>query len=461
MRGSGVGNQTGASHDHPEVERNGPGRPGEDGDTLSRVRTPRLLSRLEIDTASVLASNAANLALGLVFWAAAARLYETRVVGSSTTMVASAMSVSSFANLGLGQVLERFLPVSGRRAGAVIGRAHLIGGLVGTLGGIGFVAVDPVPGLFSGPAERVVFVSLVVVLGAYALGESVLVGLNAARWTAARNVVLAVLKLILVLVGAVLGTTLALVGSWLLAATFLTIWLGVALARARVPLQSALGLEEPRLPGRRPLGAFWGLSLIWLIGGAVPGFLVPVTVARQLGLESAAHFNAAWMIVSASTVVMTLATGPFVATASRPGADLRRHTFEFLRFMGVVGVLRSVGLTVVGTVALRVYGSSYAAEATQMLWVMAGVHLLSTPSYVYGALARVSGSIAYPTAVNTLGSAALVVAIGPMVGIAGVTGVGLAYLVQELVTVALALVPLVGLLRRIFRRPHPLAAVSS
>jgi hypothetical protein len=265
---------------------------------------------------------------------------------------------------------------------------------------------------------------------------------------ALKNVVLSVTKLAAVAAGAVVGTTLVLVGAWLVPAALISVGVLWWIARGRTTMQPRLAAEVPMLPPRPEITGFWGITLAWLVAGSVPGFVVPLRVAQELGLTSAAYFHSAWMIVAASSVFMSLATSPFVAAASRPDVDMRARTVEFVRFMVVVGLLRGVGLAVAGTAALYVYGPEYAEAGGPLLVVMGIVHAMSVPAYIYGALARVYRRIWYPMAVNALGSVVVVVLVSGWVERYDLLGAGYAYLAQEVVTLALCIAPLTRLLRK-------------
>lgn len=415
----------------------------------------RRLPTLVVDSSSILLANGTNVVLGFAFWTAAARLYPTGVVGTATTMVATASSVAAFANLGLGNVLERFLPRTGRDAVRVVVGSHALSVVLTLVAGLGFVLVDPVEGLLPGRAEQALFVAMVVVLGAFSLQDFELIALGASRRAAAANVAHAASKLAAVVGLATVGSAAAIVGSWLVTALVVSIVVFWTIVARRVPLLVVMGGQEPSVPPLRSVASFWALTLAWLLAGAVPGFVLPLIVARRLGFEEAAHYNAAWLIASAATTLMLMASSPFVATASRPDADLAARTREFLPFMALVGVVRAVAVGGGGAVALHVYGPSYARAATPLVLVLALVQLLSTPAYVYGALARVHRRILHPMFGQAIGSATVIVAADQWVGRGSITQIGVAYLVAEAVVFVWAVVPLVRLVRRSLATPSP------
>jgi O-antigen/teichoic acid export membrane protein len=407
-----------------------------------------------IDSVSLIASSAANSGLGLAFWMLAARLYPTESVGRATTLIGAGTIIASLANLSLGAMYERFLSSSGRSARKLIGRGHLLALTCSTLAGGAFVLVDPVPDLIEGRGQALVFVGSVVALSAFALEDSVLIGLGGGRWAALKNVWHALAKLAVMVGLAASGSGFAIIAAWVLPAL-----LAVGVVSVLVALGSftrdARWREPARLPAPRALVGYFATSYGWVVAQAIPGLVVPTIVARRLGLDDVAHFNIAWMIVGASTMLMSLAGGPFVAAGSRPGADLGGLVRPFIRLIAAMSVGRAVLVAGFGPLALLVYGGDYATAGTPLLLAMGFAHSLSGPAFLYGALAKINREIVYPASVQASGVLLLCGGTWLMVGSHGLTGVAWAYLIHEVAVLAAASVPLRRLLRRALQPVSP------
>ncbi len=418
---------------------------------------------MAVDSVALMISSGLNAVLGLVYWMAATRLYPVEEVGRATTLVNAGIVLSSASILAFGQMLERFLPVCGRlRRRAIAGVTAVVTLLAMVLSGA-FVALWPTDELLTEPWQAPAYVAAVVSLTMFALYDSVLVGLQLGRWAALKNIIHAVVKLILVVVlglaafgspagrgGAGVGesagggaggpSAVAILGSWVVPAALLVIAAQVALAmRAR---RAAAPPSEPDLPPKRELGAYFVTSVGWIIGQVLPGLFIPLMVERQLGLAAAAYFNIAWIVVAASIMLMSIIGGPFVAEAARPGSDLAAATRSLLRIAAAASVFRLLAVAVLGPVALLLYGAEYAAAGTWLLVLMGMAHMISGPAFVYGALAKVYRRLVYPMSVQLIGAVVLVWLVWLWLPAFGIIGVGWAYLVHDVGVLLAAVIPL-------------------
>ncbi|WP_326553936.1 lipopolysaccharide biosynthesis protein [Micromonospora sp. NBC_01813] len=403
--------------------------------------------RLRGDAASLVLSSAATSVLGLVFWMAATRLYPVEAVGQATTAVNAATVLASVANLSLGPLFERFLPAAGELRGRLIAAGLALSGCLSVVLGAGFVAVAA-GDLTTGWAQSLAFVAAVTILAAFALLDSVVIGVHRARWAAAKNTAHAVAKLAAIVAVSSSGSGFAIVAGWIVPAAVAVV---IVESLLFVALRRRGRVEPSSLPPSRELAGYAGVSFGWMLAQSVPGLVIPVAVLATVGVEQAAYYNIAWTVVTASLLVMSLASGPYVSAAARPGADLPALTRSFIRVLVAVCLLRGLAVGVAGPVALLLYGSEYAAAGTPLLLVMGVVHLLSGPGYLYGALARVHRQIAYPMAVQAVGSVVLVALVVLWLEPMGIVAVAWAYAVHDLLVLAAATPPLVILLRRTLR----------
>lgn len=411
---------------------------------------------MAVDSVALMISSGLNAVLGLVYWMAATRLYPVEEVGRATTLVNAGIVLSSASILAFGQMLERFLPVCGRLRRRAIAAVTAVVALLATVLSGAFVALWPTGDLLTEPWQAPAYVAAVVALTLFALYDSVLVGLQLGRWAAVKNVVHAVVKLVVVvLLGlAAVGTpwargggapadgpsAVAILGSWVVPAALLVITAQVALAmRAR---KAATAPREPQLPPKRELGAYFVTSVGWIIGQVLPGLFIPLMVERQLGLAAAAYFNIAWIVVAASIMLMSIIGGPFVAEAARPDSDLAAASRSLLRIATAASLFRLVAVAVLGPIALLLYGAEYAAAGTWLLVLMGLAHLISGPAFVYGALAKVYRRLVYPMVVQLIGAVVLVWLVWLWLPAFGIIGVGWAYLVHDVGVLVAAAVPL-------------------
>lgn len=411
---------------------------------------PAASRRVASDSIVLVGGSAATAVLGLVFWIAATSLHSVEDVGRATTAVTTGTVLAALSNLSLGPLLERFLPAAGELRGRILLLALGASAALAALLGAGYAALMPGTSLFAETWERAGFAVAVVVLAAFALLDSVLIGLHRARWVVAKNVSHAVAKLVAVVVLAGVGGSTALVGGWIVTAAIAVVVVEAGLWAARARWAER---ERPHaLPRRGELGRFGAVSFGWMLAQALPGIAIPTIVIVHSGAAEAAYYNIAWTIVAASLMMTSMVTGPFVAAASEPGADLPRLVRTFAVVLLGVSVLRGLGVGVIGPIALHVYGAEYAEHGTRLLVLMAVAHMISGVALLYGGLARVARQITYPMVAQLLASLLVIALVAMWIGPLGITAVGWAFLAHDAAILCAATPPLLGLLRRLRMR---------
>lgn len=404
---------------------------------------------MAVDSVALMISSGLNAVLGVVYWMAVTNLYSVEQVGRATTLINAGIVFSSASILAFGQMLERFLPVAGeRRLQIVLGASSIVTALSLLLSG-GFVLLWPTDALLVSPWERIAYPICVAILTVFALYDSVLVGVHLGRFAALKNVIHAVVKLAAVVVAGiwmVQKSAPVIIASWIVPAALLIVVTQVLLYlrnQAR-----AAGTVPDALPSRRDLVVYFLSTAGWIVGQVLPGLFIPLLVERSLGLEAAAYFNIAWIVVAASIMLMSVVSGPFVASASRPNADLAAETRSFTKIVVYVSVFRLLAVSVAGPIALLFYGRDYAAEGTPLLIFMGIAHAMAGPALIYGALSKVYRSLYYPMTVQLIGAVILVLLVWWWLPTHGIVSVGWAFIVHDVGVLLAAAVPLKNLYHR-------------
>ena len=111
------------------------------GIIVSRERIIQLF-RLPLysNTFYLMTINALSALLGFVFWIIAARFYSAETVGVASAIIAAMGLMASFANLGLGHGLIRFLPNAGQKANSLINSSFTINILASLIVSLVFLA---------------------------------------------------------------------------------------------------------------------------------------------------------------------------------------------------------------------------------------------------------------------------------------------------------------------------------
>lgn len=407
---------------------------------------------MAVDSWSLVGASIVNAALGLVFWMVSTRLFPVEDVGRASTMIAAATALASVSLLASGSFLERFLPVMSRGAQwrSILGISAvsaLLAGILSTLYSFVWNSGE----LFLLSWHRPLFILSVMCLALFSLHDSVLIGLQRGRWTAAKNVTHAAVKLGAVPLFAWAGVRLLgveLLLAWVIPAAVLVIVVQIVLIADRSGLLTGDAATPREAPPRADVRRYYVISVGWLFSQILPALFLPVLVAHLAGLETAAYFNISWVIVSASIMMMAALGGPFVSRAADPGSDLAETTRSMVKITLAVSVLRFLGLAVAGPVALLLYGRPYFDEAWPLLVLMGFSHLIGGSAFLFGGLCRVYTRIGFPMAVQAVASVLVVGLVWWLLPLRGLTGVGIAYIIHDLFIFLVTLLPLSRLLPR-------------
>jgi O-antigen/teichoic acid export membrane protein len=423
------------------VNLRGPGiKPRDVKDELPAERN------LRVNTFSLIVSNVLTGVFGFLFWVAAARLFPAQEVGVAAALIASAMMLSTLSILSIDTIYERFLPVAGTRAGALLKHGFFVVTVVAMLSGAALVAFGPRHPLFESGWAMAGYPVLVMVLAVFTLQDKATVGLGVARWSAAKNSIHAVAKLIVLLVLAGTGVAAPIVLAWGVTAAASALCILVAMHhRSR---SNPRFRETPNLPSRHQVwsyfGSSFGITAVWAIGPLV----VPLIVVTRVGAVANAHFAVAWAMISALYVTVHLVISPYVAEVAAHPGKVASLSWRMVRTVTTVTCLGSVGLAVLGPIMLSVVGAEYRVQAQGLLYLGAIFVPLSAVTAVYEGVARVQRRLRLVLAVRCV--ATLVVVCGSLIGTRslGVAGVGWAYLAAESLSATVLLAPVVFWLQR-------------
>ncbi|OAN36928.1 AMP-dependent synthetase [Mycolicibacterium iranicum] len=413
-------------------------------------------SNLRVNTFSLILSNALTCVLGLVFWGAAAKAFPADDVGVAAALINSALMLATLSILSIDRFYERFLPVAGDRAGALVWRGCLTAAGVAMLGGMCVIVLGPRDALFTSDAVIILYPLFVIVVAVFILQDKLLAGLGVARWAAAKNAALAVVKLVALLVVASAAGAGMLVDKAAASTAIVVAW-GVTAALIAVVVFVAIGRRcrshprfkvTPTLPPwkevRSYFGSSFGISALLCTGA----LLVPLIVVAEVGAASNAYFQITWQFVGALYLTIQLVVSPFVAEAAAHPDKVPQLSWRMVRMLIAVALAGSIGLVLVGPAMLSVLGAEYRTGGQELLYLAAMFIPLSVVGAAHEAFARVQRRLRLQLAMTL--SWMLLVVGGSLLATPhlGVSGVGWAYLAAELVSATVLIGPVVLWLTR-------------
>ena len=195
----------------------------------------------------------------------------------------------------------------------------------------------------------------------------------------------------------------------------------------------------------RYFGASYGITALALIAPLV----VPLVVIAQLGPDASAYFAVTWSMVTAVYVVLNLLIGPFVAECAAHPDRIDGLSAQFVKMIGAVALLGGVGLALVGPIALGFIGVQYREHGTPLLYLAAVFIPFSVIGAVYDGLARVYRRLTLAVVTQCLVTAVVIGSSAATTESLGVLGIGVSYLVAEVLAATILVVPLVRWLREL------------
>lgn len=402
---------------------------------------------LALNSLALMLSTAITGALGLLFWAAAGRLYPVAEVGSASAVITSAVMLSTLSNLSLGSMYERFLPISGRLAKSFIVRGYItVTAFAFVLGG-GFLLVAPTDEMFTNTAEIVSFPFFVAVLAVFALQDQTSSGLGVARWAAAKNVFHAVVKFVMLLALFTTERSTSIISAWAVPAIVASVFVLRAILKTVRTDQRYSG--APDLPPKREMWAYFGSAYGITALGSLAPLLVPMIVVATLGAEQNAYFSLTWSIVSALYILISVLIGPYVAEVAAHPAQFHRLTKRFMTLVCIVAVGGAIFLAFVAPFGLGLIGQGYRDQGTIIVQLAAVTIPLSVVGSLYDGLARVRRRMRLAVIVQVVATSII---IGGSIGLSssmGIAAVGWAYLVAEAFGAVVLIVPLTRWIREL------------
>ena len=418
-----------------------PTGPDDDADPDADADTKSSDRNLALNSLALMLSTVVTGGLGLLFWAAAGRLYPVAEVGSASAVITSAVMLSTLSNLSLGSMYERFLPVSGWMARSFVIRGYLTITVFALVLGSGFLLVAPVSEMFTSTTEIVSFPFFVAVLAVFALQDQTSSGLGVARWAAAKNVFHAVVKFVLLL---------ALFAAWAIPAVLASVVVLRSILRAlRTEARYKLA---PDLPPRRELWSYFGSAYGITALGSLAPLLVPMIVVATLGAEANAYFALTWSIVSALYILISVLVGPFVAEVAGNPEQFSRLTKRFMTMVCIVALGGSFFLAFLAPFGLGLIGEGYRENGTIIVHLAALTIPLSVIGSLYDGLARVQRRMRLAVIVQVIATTIIIAGSLALSDSLGIAAVAWAYLAAEAFGAVVLIIPLIRWIRELSRR---------
>lgn len=392
--------------------------------------TPQSAGRRVITIALALFSTTLVTAgLGFLFWAVAARITTTEVIGRASAVISAMQLIGTIGTLGFHILLTAELP---RRDAADVRR--LVVTSLGIAGGLAFTMAaayaivahcltNTNEWIYATPTGVALFGVGTAITTVTVVLDGALVGIQQSARQTSRNLVFALVKLIaLPVAGFAVGLSpQAIFSVWLLGNLVSLLALGL---RTKAPQEWLKTM--PSLRGFSPLWRTAAAGYHWInIAAHAPVLIMPIMVTTQLGAHANAGFYAALLLVGVVWIIpYHLATA--MLTLDGGNAEHFDHGLRTaLRMAGAVSLLAAVGAPVLAGPVLAIFGPEY-EQARYCLIALAFCTFPSAIKSIFTPVRKAQGALSKAALAVTLGAALELVAAEIGLKAGGITGLAIA-----------------------------------
>ena len=380
--------------------------------------------------------------LGFVFWIIVARFYSPEDVGLASATIAAMALVTSFAGLGLGMGLVRFLPHSGENANSMINTALTIGILASIVGSFIFIAGLNFwsPALIfirENPIYLAAFVIFTIASNMLHLTGSTFIAKRQAGFIVAQNLIFSLLKIPLPILLAAFFHSFGIFASW-----------GISLC---VALLLCFLLFLPRVQGgyrpffalnRKVVNDILHFSLANYLADILRGapiLVLPIVVLNLLGAEHTAYFYIAWAIASAPGIVSFGLTTSLFAEGSHDEKRLGLNVWRSLKISCLTLVPAVILILAIAPWLLDLFGGAYAENGVTLLRILALSALPLTINIIFLDVKRVEKKLKVLVGLTAFAAIATLGLTYLLLPGMGIDGAGIAWLITQ-GTIALVVV---------------------
>lgn len=350
------------------------------------------------------ASGYLSSAIGFLFWALAANLSDSRILGSTLAITAFIPLMVTFGNFGGSDAVLRFFESSKRSFDFLkqIFFRSLTISLIFLAGFLVFWFADK-----SLPEVRIetfgTFALIVLASMTSGISSAALVSTHKEKWIATNALLSGILKLLLLLALSMSGLTIAGVLSAICVASLLEASLNCfRVIKLSIPEESKF--RSPSLIGYSL--ANWVASTFSVASGA----LIPLTVLSLYGPESVSRTSIPLMILAAMSLPTSALARSYLSFSVKSEINEKIIFRKSIRVAYVVSISLSVSLYFLGGHLLEIFGQDIAQKSTYFLQWFSLCSPLMVANYFFDAKLNFLAKKRLYTALNVLGSSSVILA---------------------------------------------------
>jgi len=401
------------------------------GETPAGPRAPSGRAALYGNAIFVWINQAGTGLAGFLFWALAARLYDTNEVGLGSAAFSILTLLCMVSTLGLGLALIRYYPEAGAAGPRLMNAVFTWNAVAGVVAAALFLAAVPVAVpkldfLFDEVFYAPLFVVFVVAGTLSIVQTQAFISVRKGQFIMVQVLFIQLTRLALAVVMAGAFGIVASGGlGYLLGGS-----IGSLLLTRAVP-----GFRPRLLFDRSALMKLLPFSMANYVANFLvlaPALLLPALVVGLLGEDEAAFFYVAWFVGYLPMSFATSLGTALFAEGSYDPAALRALSRRALMGGLRIAVVSAVLLLLLANVILLAFGDKYADEGATLLRIMAVAGLPAAAVNVYLGALRVMKRNWELVVIHSLIAAVTVVLSVALLPTVGVEGAGIAHLSGQL-----------------------------
>lgn len=393
------------------------------------------ITRLYRDAGSMAVASMLNAALGIAFWAVAAKLFAPHELGLMTAVLAVITSTGVVLASGIGDAYTAVLPAAGAQRGDYFRRGQTVFSVAAVVSAgtaaLGTILLLPDAGHW--PAIGALVFIGVVVWATVTLQNSILVALGRANWLPTANGALSLGKLILLPLCATVTAWHPVELSSLLAAALVVLVLQPVINRI---VQSNSGMPAGSIENGFGTKRFYAFVTQTTLSSAltVGVFLAtPFMVTVFSDPAQGALFALSIAIVQSLDLVGAAMSMSLVVHASSTPEQSGRMARGVLIRVVVFGLVGGALVTLVAPPVLTYLNADYGEMgATAVIAVLAGSTVFRLVYQVWAGLQRARRRMAIPLALSGVSACVLLVALPGLSSAHGALGGAIALLLAQL-----------------------------
>ena len=381
----------------------------------------------------------ASAAMGMLYWAAAARLYSTEMVGQNTAIISTMLFLSALAELSLKAAMTRFVPRAGKQIVRLLIYTYVLNITAAMLVTIAFFALGRYFNFTFALLADTRLLPLLLLIAPitwtiFYVEDGILIGLREAKWVLYENSIYNFSKIvILIIISLVSDNRYGVVASWFLPVPFLILLVNGFIFFKFVPRYLAQSHTQPASITPKQIASSVAGDHIGTIFAEACVRLLPLLVLNVLGKSANAYFYQAWLVGNTIYLIAYNMASSFSVEASSNLQQIAVFSRRILIQKGRLVVPLALGVLVLAPLVLRIFGEEYAENGTVLLRWLALAAFPMILNIWYLGYARVVGKIGKVIrnqavmSILTLGLSYIGLPI------LGITSVGIAWFVAQTV----------------------------